>query len=646
MFPPTSGIELSKFFHTAAGICIARLAGMDKKTLFSEGFRFNAEKFAGSFLPGLLLAAFWLIQSACFAQSSGRVIVTGIPSNMRISGAGYFIVGDPESNEYYFTRQGQFSVDLGGNFVTPTGERLQCADPLLPGFVYDLNIRRRYWTTAEVERFWITPDGQAWSRCADGSQGIVGQILLEKFSNPESLGPWFGGLWTWATNGSIAMSMPGTNGLGIIVPEEIELPLPRLQLTSAKEPSGGVGGSIADTGIATDLMPTGNGFFVLRDTNSDALYATRAGIFFMDTNGYLINHAHMRVQGYNVEGGTAIGDIQILSSYEHQFSGVVPTQYFNIDRSGRVTVSLLNGEWHTIGRVLLATCPHPESLVFTNFSSARIDMNAQLWAMWLAPGGLFQEPLLPGVVALKSVDNAIVSVRQHFNFLRQGVIRFTTNTTDLAISAPTHCFIVRDPAANISYATRVGAFHLDTQSWLVNSNGFRVQGYADAALTCLGDLRVDTNGAATAAPIEQISIQSDGKISVMLANGETFVRGQVLLQRIPCPHELVSAGGDLYTNVTVASASSPLAAAYVSPILISQALETPDFGPSPLSLPPTNGLRIFATQLAGSGTLQSSGDLKNWTDVKLLGGNIAQEAEYFETNPVSGKKFYRIKMNP
>ncbi len=351
---------------------------MVKNILETGTFRSRAEKIAGSFLPGLTLAMLLLIHFSSFAQSSGRIFVTGAQSDMRIAGKGYFIVHDPMSGDSYFTRQGQFRVDMNGYFITYSGERLECADPLQPNLVHDLNVTQPVWTTAPIDRYWITTAGEFFVHCADGSQGVVGQIVLENFSNPESLGPWLGGLWTWPTNGTSQTSIPGTNGLGTIVTGEFELPLPRLHLSSVEKSGAGSGqGFFADTGLPTDLALFGGGFFMLRDTNSNALYATRAGTFFVDTNGYLVNYAQMRVQGYNDMFLAGTGDIQILPSYDAAWQTGLPTKSFYIDKFGVVIVSLNDGERMAVGQLLLANCPHPESLVFTNFNICAINTNMQ-----------------------------------------------------------------------------------------------------------------------------------------------------------------------------------------------------------------------------------------------------------------------------
>lgn len=78
------------------------------------------------------------------------------------------------------------------------------------------------------------------------------------------------------------------------------------------------GGNIASTGRSLDLAINGNGFFVVRDSNGSTTY-TRAGYFGTDSNGYLVNNAGGKLQGYpvdasgNLQTGT-VGDLQINAS--------------------------------------------------------------------------------------------------------------------------------------------------------------------------------------------------------------------------------------------------------------------------------------------------------------------------------------------
>jgi len=60
-------------------------------------------------------------------------------------------------------------------------------------------------------------------------------------------------------------------------------------------------GSAQNTGRATDLMIQGDGFFILKNGNTEQY--TRAGAFTFDTDGMLVNPEGMRVQGWTGAGG-------------------------------------------------------------------------------------------------------------------------------------------------------------------------------------------------------------------------------------------------------------------------------------------------------------------------------------------------------
>lgn len=63
-------------------------------------------------------------------------------------------------------------------------------------------------------------------------------------------------------------------------------------------------GSLANTGIATDLALNGDGFFVVQGTTDGVTgnFYTRAGQFVLDKDGYLVNPNGLQVQGYAANG--------------------------------------------------------------------------------------------------------------------------------------------------------------------------------------------------------------------------------------------------------------------------------------------------------------------------------------------------------
>lgn len=64
-------------------------------------------------------------------------------------------------------------------------------------------------------------------------------------------------------------------------------------------------GALETTPNATDLAISGNGFFVVRDPKTSALYYTRAGQFHFDNSGRLVNAAGFVLQG--LAGDIAVG---------------------------------------------------------------------------------------------------------------------------------------------------------------------------------------------------------------------------------------------------------------------------------------------------------------------------------------------------
>lgn len=120
-------------------------------------------------------------------------------------------------------------------------------------------------------------------------------------------------------------------------------------------------GALNATGITTDLGVSGNGFFRVRNTADNAEYATRAGDFRIDDQGYLVTSKGYRVQG--LTGGTSgsapstVGDIAL---------GTPPTgtqlQSYSIDRQGNLVEFYSDGTSATTNRVLLQTYRDPSAL--------------------------------------------------------------------------------------------------------------------------------------------------------------------------------------------------------------------------------------------------------------------------------------------
>jgi flagellar hook protein FlgE len=153
------------------------------------------------------------------------------------------------------------------------------------------------------------------------------------------------------------------------------------------------------------------------------------------------------------------------------------------------------------------------------------------------------------------------SIQTINNLFTQGALARTAITTDLAV-AGNGFFVVRDPVNGETFVTRAGDFRVDENGYLVSNTGLRVQGYSDAALTTIGDIRIDGTGMPAtsdpAATVVSFAIDREGKVNVNLSDSSQFVRGQILLQNFSDPQGLMKEGNNLYSSL---GAAGPLGGA-------------------------------------------------------------------------------------
>lgn len=174
--------------------------------------------------------------------SLGGYQETGIESNLYIDGKeGFFIVKDFDGVEYA-TRAGDFVRDKDGYLVTNEGYRLQgfsdrvAKDGAMTTrgdirIIDDPNNRpvAARLATAEYAGYAIRPDGRVRVRLDDGTEYDVGQVLLQKFEDPNLLekqgNNLFGNLREAGPIGGDALlsTVPGTQGTGVLKSKALEM---------------------------------------------------------------------------------------------------------------------------------------------------------------------------------------------------------------------------------------------------------------------------------------------------------------------------------------------------------------------------------------------------------------------------------------
>jgi flagellar hook protein FlgE len=163
--------------------------------------------------------------------SQGTINTNGTTTNLAISGDGYFVVKDPTSGTSYVTRDGQFNPDASGYLITANGCRLQGYTGTAPytsaSTIGDLQINDATAIAAlndtttpapTITTFSINASGQINATLSDGTSGVIGQVVLQNFTNPQALMNQGNNLYTYSSNaGALATpTAPNSGGLGQI----------------------------------------------------------------------------------------------------------------------------------------------------------------------------------------------------------------------------------------------------------------------------------------------------------------------------------------------------------------------------------------------------------------------------------------------
>ncbi|MEH0019886.1 MAG: flagellar hook-basal body complex protein [Desulfobacter sp.] len=109
-------------------------------------------------------------------------------------------------------------------------------------------------------------------------------------------------------------------------------------------------GSFESTGNATDLSIGGDGFFIVRQPGTDNDYYTRAGNFYFDATGQMVNQEGYVVQGWKLDPDTgddtgAIGDIILDAFTSSPEKSTKVTAITNLDADAESKKDVLSNAW-------------------------------------------------------------------------------------------------------------------------------------------------------------------------------------------------------------------------------------------------------------------------------------------------------------
>ncbi len=111
-------------------------------------------------------------------------------------------------------------------------------------------------------------------------------------------------------------------------------------------------GSLESTGNTTDISIGGDGFFVVRQLNSENTFYTRAGNFFLDNKGQLVNPGGYIVQGWNLDDETgdnigSITDLMLKDLTSPPKKSEEITAITNLDADSNSKAVILSNAWNS-----------------------------------------------------------------------------------------------------------------------------------------------------------------------------------------------------------------------------------------------------------------------------------------------------------
>jgi flagellar hook protein FlgE len=162
--------------------------------------------------------------------TEGTINNTGKTEDLAVVGNGFFVVRDSSSGASYATRDGRFDRDANGYLLDNNGLRVQGYTGPGPytaaSTIGDIQIDAAAAiaalndTTAPAGTTLVSYDidtlGQVSARLSDGVSGVIAQIVLQDFSNPQGLMKLGNNLYTWSTTAGplAAAAAPGSGSLG------------------------------------------------------------------------------------------------------------------------------------------------------------------------------------------------------------------------------------------------------------------------------------------------------------------------------------------------------------------------------------------------------------------------------------------------
>jgi len=168
--------------------------------------------------------------ATAYNWTEGQIATTELKTDLYISGEGFFMVKDPSTTEEFATRAGEFHIDESTKYlVNNGGQRVQGYSDSGLTQQGDIKIDAEgrpasASADATVSKVDIRADGQIYVTLSDGTSYCRGQVLLQRFRDPQSLQRAGNNLYTGLqAAGPEGMAAPKSSGCGTLQAGALEM---------------------------------------------------------------------------------------------------------------------------------------------------------------------------------------------------------------------------------------------------------------------------------------------------------------------------------------------------------------------------------------------------------------------------------------
>ena len=317
-------------------------------------------------------------------------------------------------------------------------------------------------------------------------------------------------------------------------------------------------GAMKNTGVRTDMSVNGKGFFLVKDPTTNELFATRAGDFREDKNGYLVTNDGFRVQGknklapaYTTAEQTEIGDLRLdVGQYTADRTGV------SLDYSTSVLTKTAHG--FSTGNQIKFPSTLPAIANETNTTDKVFFVNKASDDTFTVHSTAAEAAT--GANAVNFTDATITA--------KTG---FTTDISNDKITLASHGLTTGN-TVYVKEGTIPGGLTAGN-SYFISVSGDDIHFHTTSADATAGANKVDLTSAGSSdfelyadsgtltsitvaggASISQYNFGADGKVKMLLTDGTQYDRGQVLLQTFKNEQTLTKIGANRFDNLAAAGA--------------------------------------------------------------------------------------------